>query len=221
MQRSKREDQRVRHAPDGAAPTEASTHLQVSRLVDGYLATQLLHVAAKLGIVDVLASGPLAADALARYVGAELDVLRRVLRGLATEGVLDEHPDGRFGLAALGSCLLAGVPVSLRVAIIARGDLYLGAATGLLEAVQHGGVPFEHVHGIGFFEYLVQHLERGAEFQASMVDRSRQEAAEVVAAYDFGSFGRKLSNLVRPVKLLLAPRTPLPNSGVVAEHRRE
>jgi hypothetical protein len=80
---------------------------------------------------------------------------------------------------------------------------------------------FEHVHGIGFFEYLAQHPERGAEFQASTVDRSRQEAAEVVAAYDFGSFGRKLSNLVRPVKLLLAPRTPLPKGGVVAEHRRE
>jgi transposase len=43
--------------------------------MDGYLATQLLYVAAKLGIADVLASGPLAADALARYVGAELWVL--------------------------------------------------------------------------------------------------------------------------------------------------
>ncbi len=164
--------------------------MQVSRLIDGYLATQLLYVAAKLGIADALASGPLAADALARYVRAELDALRRVLRGLAAEGVLDEHSDGRFGLTALGSCLRADVPSSLRGAIIARGDLYYGAAAGLLEAVQHGGVPFEHVHSVGFFEYLAQHPERGAEFQASMEDRSRQEAAEVVASYDFGSFGR-------------------------------
>jgi hypothetical protein len=176
--------------PNGAQPTDASAHLQVSRLMDGYLATQLLYVAAKLGIADALASGPLAADALARYVRAELDALRRVLRGLAAEGVLDEHSDGRFGLTALGSCLRADVPSSLRGAIIARGDLYYGAAAGLLEAVQHGGVPFEHVHNVSFFEYLAQHPERGVEFQASMVDRSRQEAAEVVAAYDFGSFGR-------------------------------
>jgi hypothetical protein len=176
--------------PNGAQPTDASAHLQVSRLMDGYLATQLLYVAAKLGIADALAGGPLAADALARYVRAELDALRRVLRGLAAEGVLDEHSDGRFGLTALGSCLRADVPSSLRGAIIARGDLYYGAAAGLLEAVQHGGVPFEHVHSVGFFEYLAQHPERGAEFQASMEDRSRQEAAEVVASYDFGSFGR-------------------------------
>ena len=176
--------------PDGPPPTDASAHLQVSRLMDGYLATQLLYVAAKLGIADALASGPLAADALARCVGAELDALRRVLRGLAAEGVLDERPDGRFGLTALGSCLRGAVSGSLRGAIIARGDLYYGAAGGVLKAVQHGGVPFEHVHSVGFFEYLAQHPERGAEFQASMEDRSRQEAAEVVAAYDFGSFGR-------------------------------
>jgi ubiquinone/menaquinone biosynthesis C-methylase UbiE len=158
--------------------------------MDGYLATQLLYVAAKLSIADAISGGPQTADALARRVGAEPDPLRRVLRGLAAEGVLDEHPDGRFGLTPLGSCLRADVSSSLRGAIIARGDLYYGAAAGLLEAVQHGGVPFEHAHGVGFFEYLSQHPERSAEFQASMEDRARHEAAEVVAAYDFGSFGR-------------------------------
>jgi SAM-dependent methyltransferase len=37
---------------------------------------------------------------------------------------------------------------------------------------------------------LSQHPERSAEFQASMEDRARHEAAEVVAAYDFETFGR-------------------------------
>ena len=36
---------------------------------------------------------------------------------------------------------------------------------------------------------LTQHPERGAAFQGSMADRARQEAADVVAAYDFGAFG--------------------------------
>ena len=175
---------------DGVRPIDAPAHLQVSRLMDGYLATQLLYVAAKLGIADALASGPQAADALARGVGAESNVLRRVLRGLIAEGVLDEHPDGRFALTPLGNCLYSDVSNSLRGAIIARGDIYYGAAAGPLEAVQRGGVPFEHAHGVGFFEYLGQHPELGPEFQASMADRSRHEAAEVVAAYNFGSFGR-------------------------------
>jgi hypothetical protein len=102
--------------------------------------------------------------------------------------VLDEHPDGRFGLTTLGACLRCDVPSSLLGAILARGDLYYGAAAGLLEAVRHGGVPFEHVHRVGFFEYLAQHPDRGATFQASMADRARHEATEVVAAYDFGGF---------------------------------
>jgi O-methyltransferase/methyltransferase family protein len=173
---------------EDGAPAAASPLQQVARLMDGYLTTQLLYVAAKLGIADALADGPLDAEALARAVGAQPDALRRVLRGLAAEGVLDECPDGRFGLTALGACLRGDVPGSLRGAISARGDVYYGAAAGLLDAVQHGGAAFERVHGLGFFEYLTQRPELGAAFQDSMADRSRQEAADVVAAYDSGGF---------------------------------
>ena len=174
--------------PEDGAPAAAAPPQQVARLMDGYLTTQLLYVAAKLGIAETLADGPRDAEAVARAVGAQPDALRRVLRGLAAEDVLDERPDGRFDLTALGTCLRGDVPGSLRGAIIARGDVYYGAAAGLLDAVQHGGAAFERVHGLGFFEYLTRHPELGAAFQGSMADRSRQEAADVVAAYDFGGF---------------------------------
>jgi O-methyltransferase len=49
-----------------------------------------------------------------------------------------------------------------------------------------GGTAFEHVHGEPFFEHLAADPEREAAFQASMADRARREAADVVAAYDFG-----------------------------------
>jgi hypothetical protein len=171
---------------------EAETaHKHIADLMDGYLASQLLYVAASLDLADALAHGPQAADALAKDVGAaDPDVLRRVLRGLAAEGVLDEFQDGRFGLTALGTCLRTDVPNSLRGAILARGDLYYAAAAGLLDCVVHGGVPFKHVHGIGFFESLAQSPDRSAVFQASMVDRSRREAADVAAAWDFEAIGR-------------------------------
>jgi hypothetical protein len=174
--------------PDDGAPPASSLSQQVARLMDGYLTTQLLYVAVKLGIVEALASEPRDAEALARAVGARPDALRRLLRGLAAEGLLDEGPGDSFGLTPLGTCLRGDVPGSLRGAIIARGDVYYGAAVGLLDAVQHGGSAFERVHGLSFFEYLARHPELGAAFQGSMVDRSRQEAADVVAVYDFGSF---------------------------------
>jgi hypothetical protein len=174
--------------PEGGSPGAASGPAQVARLIDGYLITQLLYVAAKLGVAEALAGGPRDAEAVARAVGAQPDALRRVLRSLAAEGVLDEGPDGRFGLTELGECLRADAPGSLRGATIARGDVYYGAAAGLLDAVRHGGPAFERVHGVGFFEYLSRHPEVGAAFQGSMADRSRREAADVIAAYDFGRF---------------------------------
>jgi hypothetical protein len=74
--------------------------------------------------------------------------------------------------------------------VIARGDIYYGAAAGLFPALRDGGSAFEHVHGTGLFDYLASHPDKEAEFQGSMMARSRQEAAAVIAAYDFEGFRR-------------------------------
>jgi ubiquinone/menaquinone biosynthesis C-methylase UbiE len=158
--------------------------------MDGYLITQLLYVAAKLGIGDALAESPRSADALARELGVRAPALRRVLRGLAAEGILEERPEGAFSLAAAGECLRSGSPNSLCGAIIARGELYYRATAGLLEALRHGGSGFERVHGKPLFAQLAEDAERSAIFQRSMSDRARHEAEAVVAAYDFGRFRR-------------------------------
>jgi ubiquinone/menaquinone biosynthesis C-methylase UbiE len=167
-----------------------SAHLPVSRLMDGYLTTQLLYIAAKLNIGDALARGPLHTEILAQKTHAKTDVLHRILRGLGAEGVLDELPDGRFQLNERGDCLRSDAPRSLRNSIIARGDLYYSAAGGLFEAARKGGVPFEREYGARFFDYLSEHPESGAAFQESMDNRAANEAAEVAAAYDFTKLER-------------------------------
>jgi hypothetical protein len=45
-------------APDEAPFADASPQLNLARLMDGYLTTQLLYVAAKLGVADEPAAGP-------------------------------------------------------------------------------------------------------------------------------------------------------------------
>jgi hypothetical protein len=65
--------------------------------------------------------------------------------------------------------------------------LYQQAAAGLLDAVRHGGTAFEHVYGERFFEHLDHHAEHQAAFQGSMAGRAENEAADIVAAYDFGA----------------------------------
>ncbi len=160
---------------DGSTPER-----QAARLIDGFVFTQLCYVATELGVFDQLASGPRTGGELATALGVHADNLRRVLRGLAAEGVLTELDNGAFSLSALGE-LMGGMQGAVR----ARGELYYTAATGLLDAVRHGGSAFEHHHGQPFFEYLSGNPEQEAAFHASMATRARAEAAAVIDAYDF------------------------------------
>ena len=164
--------------------------LRFARLADGFLTTQLLYVAARLGVADLLARGPRTGAEVAAVVGAEPDLLTRVLRGLVLEEVLAEEEGGRFALTELGQCLRTDAPGSMRGSVLARGEVYYQAAAGTLAAVRQGGTAFEHVHGDRFFDHLRRHPEQEAAFQASMAGRSEQEAGDVVAAYDFGGIGR-------------------------------
>lgn len=157
-------------------------------LTDGYLTTQLLYVAAELRLADALADKLMTAAELAAAVGADAVVLQRILRGLAAELVFEESPDGRFELTPTGSLLRADVQGSLRGFVLARGRLYYDALGGLLQAAKQGGVPFEHVHGSPFFDYLASRPEEMASFQGSMSARLSREARAVVQAYDFGKF---------------------------------
>ena len=195
--------------------TDSGARARLARLTDGYLVTQLLHVAVALGVPEVLDGGPRPVDELAREVGAVPDLLRRVLRGLAAEGVLDELPGDRFGLTAVGDLLRAGAPGSLRGTVVARGRVYYGATAGLLDAVRVGGSAFEQVHGRPFFAYLAEQEDRLAAFLASMADRSAHEAAAVVAAYDFTRFGSVVDVGGGTGALLRAVGEQAPGAGLV------
>lgn len=153
---------------------------RLMHLMDGYLTTQLLYIAAVLRIDEVLATGAATGVEIAEAVGADADVLPRVLRGLVAEGVLDQDEQGRFSLTDLGAAL-----DGLRGAALVRGDLYFQSASSMLDAVRHGDVAFDRTYGKPFFDHLVGHPEHAAAFEASMAGRSAQEARDVVAAYDF------------------------------------
>ena len=171
---------------DGSAtPDNAASGWQLSRLMDGFMTTQLIYVAAKLGIADLLNDGPRTGDELAVEVGAQPQPLTRVLRDLAAVGVFAELKDGRFTLTELGDALryMGGVAV-------ARGEIYFHAAERLLDAVCDGGVPFELAHNVEFFDHLHSHPEQERVFQSAMSARSTNEARALVAVYDFTRFDR-------------------------------
>ncbi|HWT22348.1 MAG TPA: methyltransferase [Solirubrobacteraceae bacterium] len=159
------------------------------RLLDGFLVTQLVFVAAELGVADVLAGGPRTGADVAEAVGADPAALTRVLRGLASEEVLAEDDAGRFSLTPLGEALREDRPGSWRGAARLRGGIYYRATGGLLAAVREGGSAFERAFGASFFDHLAAEPATEAAFNAGMAARSAREASDVVAAYDFADAG--------------------------------
>lgn len=166
-------------------PPTSATRLR--DMIMGFRTTQLLYVAAKLNLAEHLATAPQEPEALARTVGAEPLSLRRVLRALASLGVLVET-DGAFALTALGEQLRPDVPGSLHGLAVLYGDEWLWRAYGqMLHSVQTGRPGFDHVHGLPFYDYLNQVPAAATAFQTGMSEYSRLEAAAIAAAYDFGT----------------------------------
>ena len=163
----------------------------LKRLVDGYQISQVLHVAAILGIADLLRDGPRANDDLAAVTKAHPRALYRLLRALASVGVLDEEADRRFGLTPLGNALRSDVPESLHGWAMYIGQPYVWQAWGdLLHSTKTGENAFQHVHGMDVWAYRASNPEENAIFNSAMTALSRRATEAILSAYDFGQFHR-------------------------------
>jgi O-methyltransferase domain/Dimerisation domain len=156
------------------------------RLVNSYRITAFLHVAAELGLADLLAEEAKTSADLARATGAHEPSLRRLLKALAAMEVLEEE-GGRFRLTPLGEELR-----SVRLRDFARffGWKTQWAAWGEFQhSVMTGERAFDHVFGMPNWDYYVQHPDAGARFDAAMNAMTSGQAERIVAAYDFSQFG--------------------------------
>ena len=86
----------------------------LAQMLAGAWLAQALSVAARLGIADQLASGPLAPAELADRLGTDGVATYRLLRALAGAGVFSEGADGCFALTPLAGPLRADAAGSLR-----------------------------------------------------------------------------------------------------------
>lgn len=159
------------------------------RMVTGYYISHAIHVAATLGIADLLAHGPQSSSALAKTTGTHAESLTRVLRLLASVGVFTEPEERCFALTPLGERLRTGVPGSMRSAALLFAGITQEAWRDLLYSVRTGEPAFHHVFGMDSFSYMAQHPEVAANFDAAMADFTKGIASVVAATYDFSQFG--------------------------------
>ncbi|HET9000059.1 MAG TPA: methyltransferase [bacterium] len=159
-------------------------------LINGFRVSQAIHVAATLGIADLLRDGPRSSDELAAATGTHAGALYRLLRTLAGVGVFREDVDRRFGLTPLGECLRSDAHEPLGPWAVHIGQPYVWQAWGhLLESVRTGENAFRRVHGVSVWDYYARNPTAGAIFDRAMTGHSRLQADAVLKAYDFGRFG--------------------------------
>jgi hypothetical protein len=152
-------------------------------LINGFRVSQALYVAAVLGLSDRLAEGPSTVADLAAGTGSDERALGRLLGALATVGVYERGPDGRYANTDVGDALTAD-----RLGDWARftGDTAMWQAWGALEhSVRTGESAFTAVHGDDVWRYRAAHPQEGARFDAAMTALSRRVGAAVLEAYDF------------------------------------
>ncbi len=163
---------------------------RLSQMATGYWLSKMVYVAAKLGLADRLASGPLSVSALASSVGAQSGPLHRLMRGLASVGVFVEGEPQVFALNPAAEYLRDDHPQSVRPLTIMAGETQFEAWADLLHSVQTGQTGFEHRFGRPLFDYLGDHPEQAAMFDRAMVSIHGRETAAILDAYDFRSFKR-------------------------------
>jgi hypothetical protein len=79
-------------------------------IAQGAWLSQALYVAIKLGIPNALASAPMSADDVARKVDSDEGATFRLMRALASNGILKQRGDGRFALTRIGKELRTDAP---------------------------------------------------------------------------------------------------------------
>src|SRR5262245_11334337 len=162
---------------------------EISKLIGGYRVSQAIYAVVELGIPDLLRDGPKHCEELAAETDAHAPTLYRVLRFLAGAGLFNEVAPRLFDLTQLGSTLRADVPGSAGTATrLLLSEFLWSPWSHLIHSVRTGEPAFQHAHGMGVFDYLRQHPEASAIFNAAMTNNSARSGAGVVEHYDFSRF---------------------------------
>src|SRR3954467_8980552 len=174
----------------GAAMTSSNPAAELVLLVTGYRVSQAIHVAATLGIADIIKDGAASASDLAVATNSHAGALYRVLRALAAAGVFHEDDKKRFSLTPLGECLRSDAerPIAAYASFVRRPHQWQ-AWGSLSHSVRTGENAYRHVHGVGLWDYLVEHPEEAVIFDRAMTGGSRGVVEAIVSAYNFSAFG--------------------------------
>ncbi|SRR5579875_2443685 len=168
--------------------SSASSFLSIDELIGRYADAQVVYVAAKLGLADLMYDKPRTVNEVADLVEANPDALRRMMSSLVRLGVFERKEHDTYQLAAGHEVLRSDHPHSIRSYVIVSGEVYYRAFAELLHSVKTGKTGSEVAFGKNFFAYLNEHPDVFEHFNIHMSRRMRWDIEAAMEVYDFSPY---------------------------------
>lgn len=156
-------------------------------LMSGHWVAQAIHVAAELGLADLVGRNGCSIAELAQKCGADEASLFRLMRALASIGVFSESRPRVFVATPMSALLRDEIPGNLRAFARFQGaDWHWRSWGDLLASVKSGRPAISHALGAAdCFEHLARDAEAARVFDAAMSGYALQVHAAVVDAFAF------------------------------------
>jgi hypothetical protein len=149
----------------------------------------LVSAAAEFKLADLLKDGPLSTDEIAARTKTLAPMMYRLLRALATYGVVEELEGRRFQLGGVGQFLRSDIPGSMRALAMMGGKPWHNRCwEQLAEGVRTGKSGAQLAFGMSLWDYLDTNRADFDNFNEAMTSASASMHAMAAEAYDFSRF---------------------------------
>ncbi|MGH9774539.1 MAG: methyltransferase [Candidatus Acidiferrales bacterium] len=160
----------------------------LTEMAMGYSRSRVLCAAARLGIADALGEEERSIEQLAVSCGAQPAALYRLLRGLASFGVVAERTPARFVLTPFGKPLRKDVPNSEWAGIVFWADLLADFWSHLTECVRSGENAHKVMEREGIASRWSKDSEATAIFRAVMGTAPAEDYMPIAHAWNFSKY---------------------------------
>lgn len=154
--------------------------------------SRALYVATRLDIATVLGNEELDADTIAARVSTKADPMRRLLRLLASMGVLQETAPHLYRNNKISTFLRTDNPKNVRAIILMHNSNAMSRPwyEHLEQGIREGVPPFRITHGEDLFDYLDHHSDLDSLFSEAMSSVEALIGDSFATDFDWGQFER-------------------------------
>ncbi|MGH9686198.1 MAG: methyltransferase [Candidatus Acidiferrales bacterium] len=163
---------------------------QLLEMAMAYSRSRMLCAAARLGVADALGSEERDVEELAKACAADSGSLHRLLRALASLGIVAERAPGRFVLTALGQPLRKDAPNSAWAGVVFWSDLLADNWSYLTECVRTGKSAAKIMESARIGSRWQSDPDAGAIFRAVMGTAPAEDYMPIARSWDFS--GRRV-----------------------------